>query len=71
MTIISDFQQAANPDYRARSIRIDVYVEDNADTVYIVEMQARNTGELSGRPGRPLRRWDREDFLEHKGNQGT
>ncbi len=41
-----DDQQAVNPDYRARSIRIDVYVEDDADTVYTVEMQTRNTGEL-------------------------
>ena len=44
--IFIDDQQALNPDYRARSIRIDVYVEDDADTVYTVEMQARNTGEL-------------------------
>lgn len=44
--IFIDDQQTVNPDYRARSIRIDVYVEDDADTVYTVEMQARNTGEL-------------------------
>lgn len=44
--IFIDDQQTVNPDYRAKSIRIDVYVEDDADTVYTVEMQARNTGEL-------------------------
>lgn len=45
ITFIDD-QQTVNPDYRARGIRIDVYVEDNANTVYTVEMQVRNTGEL-------------------------
>lgn len=45
ITFIDD-QQTVNPDYRARGIRIDVYVEDNANTVYTVEMQIRNTGEL-------------------------
>ena len=45
ITFIDD-QQTINPDYRARGIRIDVYVEDVANTVYTVEMQARNTGEL-------------------------
>lgn len=44
--IFIDDQQMVNPDYRSKSIRIDVYVEDDADTVYTVEMQARNTGEL-------------------------
>lgn len=44
--IFIDDQQTADPDYRAKSIRIDVYVEDDASTVYIVEMQIRNTGEL-------------------------
>lgn len=48
ITFIDD-QQAVNPDYRARGIRIDVYVEDAANTVYTVEMQTRNTGELSMR----------------------
>ena len=41
-----DDQQTVNPDYRARGIRIDVYAEDTANTVYTVEMQVRNTGEL-------------------------
>ncbi len=41
-----DDQQTVDSDYIARSIRIDVYAEDNANTVYSVEMQARNTGEL-------------------------
>lgn len=41
-----DDQQTADPDYAAKGIRIDVYVEDNADTVYTLEMQLRNTGEL-------------------------
>jgi len=45
VTFIND-QKAVNPDYRAKSIRVDVYLEDDADTVYTVEMQARNTGEL-------------------------
>lgn len=45
ITFIDD-QQTVNPDYRARGIRIDVYVEDVANTVYTVEMQTRNTGEL-------------------------
>lgn len=41
-----DDQQTVDSDYIARGIRIDVYAEDNANTVYSVEMQARNTGEL-------------------------
>lgn len=45
ITFIDD-QQIADPDYEARGIRIDVYVEDNVNTVYSVEMQIRNTGEL-------------------------
>ncbi|MCM1026606.1 MAG: PD-(D/E)XK nuclease family transposase [Roseburia sp.] len=44
-----DDQQTVDPDYMARGIRIDVYVEDDADTVYSVEMQARSTGELPTR----------------------
>ncbi|MCM1056099.1 MAG: Rpn family recombination-promoting nuclease/putative transposase [Firmicutes bacterium] len=44
-----DDQQTVDPDYVARGIRIDVYVEDDTDTVYSVEMQARNTGELQMR----------------------
>lgn len=42
-------QQTIDPDYMARGIRIDVYVEDDTNTVYSVEMQARNTGELPAR----------------------
>lgn len=41
-----DEQNSVNPDYRAKSIRIDVYVESDTDAVYTVEMQAKNTGEL-------------------------
>lgn len=41
-----DDQQTVNPDYRSKGIRIDVYVEDTADTIYTVEMQMRNAGEL-------------------------
>ena len=44
-----DEQQTVNPDYRAKGIRIDVYIEDAVDTVYTVEMQIRNTGELPAR----------------------
>lgn len=48
ITFIDD-QQTVNPDYRARGIRIDVYVEDAANTAYAVEMQVRNTGKLPAR----------------------
>lgn len=48
ITFIDD-QQTVNPDYIAKGIRIDVYVEDAADIVYTVEMQIRNTGELPAR----------------------
>lgn len=41
-----DEQNAVNPDYEAKSIRIDVYVESDEDAVYTVEMQVTNTGEL-------------------------
>lgn len=47
--VFIDDQQSMNPDYIAKGVRIDVYVEDDEDTVYAVEMQARNTGELSHR----------------------
>lgn len=45
ITFLED-QKTMNPDYMSKGVRMDVYVEDGADTVYAVEMQARNTGEL-------------------------
>lgn len=47
--VFIDEQQSVRPDYEAKGIRIDVYVEDGENTVYAVEMQARNTGELPER----------------------
>lgn len=44
-----DDQNTLNPDYTARGIRLDVYLEDADNTVYNVEMQAKNTGDLSER----------------------
>ncbi|MCM1262072.1 MAG: Rpn family recombination-promoting nuclease/putative transposase [Butyrivibrio sp.] len=41
-----DEQQSVAPDYRAKGVRIDVYADDDVNTVYAVEMQTRNTGEL-------------------------
>ncbi|MCM1143952.1 MAG: Rpn family recombination-promoting nuclease/putative transposase [Lachnoclostridium sp.] len=47
--VFIDEQQSVAPDYRAKGVRIDVYADDDADTVYAVEMQARNTGALPAR----------------------
>ncbi|MCM1049582.1 MAG: Rpn family recombination-promoting nuclease/putative transposase [Clostridiales bacterium] len=44
--VFIDEQQTVAPDYKAKGVRIDVYADDDADTVYAVEMQARNTGVL-------------------------
>ena len=42
-------QESMNPDYAAKGIRMDVYLEDAGNTVYNVEMQTENTGELPKR----------------------
>lgn len=47
--VFVDEQQSVAPDYRAKGVRIDVYANDDANTVYAVEMQAQNTGVLPAR----------------------
>ena len=42
-------QEFLNPDYAAKGIRMDVYLEDAGNAVYNVEMQTENTGELPER----------------------
>lgn len=42
-------QNSLNPDYAAKGIRLDIYLEDSGNTVYNVEMQTENTGELPER----------------------
>ena len=42
-------QKDINQKYDAKSIRLDVYVEDDEDTVYDVEMQVSNPGNLPKR----------------------
>lgn len=47
--VFLDEQESMNPDYDARGIRLDVYLEDADNTVYNVEMQAKNEGDLPER----------------------
>lgn len=47
--VFLDDQDSFHPDYRAKGIRLDVYVEDADNSVYTVEMQAENTGTLPKR----------------------
>lgn len=44
-----ELQKAIKPDMDARSIRLDVYVKDNKNTVYDIEMQVSDTKELPER----------------------
>lgn len=44
-----ELQKAIKPDVDARSVRLDVYVKDNKNTVYDIEMQVSNTKELPKR----------------------
>ncbi|MCM1261280.1 MAG: Rpn family recombination-promoting nuclease/putative transposase [Butyrivibrio sp.] len=44
--VFIDEQQSVAPDYMAKGVRIDVYADDDVNTVYAVEMQTRDTGEL-------------------------
>lgn len=44
-----ELQKTVRPDAEAKSIRLDVYVEDDKNTMYTVEMQASDTGELPKR----------------------
>ncbi len=47
--VFIDDQESITPDYNAKGIRLDVYVEDDRKTVYNVEMQVENSGHLPGR----------------------
>lgn len=47
--VFLDEQNSMNPDYDAKSIRLDIYLEDAENTVYNVEMQAKNEGDLPER----------------------
>ncbi len=42
-------QESMNPDYHAKGIRLDIYLEDEGNTVYNVELQAQNTGTMPRR----------------------
>ena len=44
-----ELQKTVRPDADAKSIRLDVYVEDDENIVYNIEMQASNTKELPKR----------------------
>ena len=44
-----ELQKPIRPDVDARSVHLDVYVKDNKNTVYDIEMQTVNTGELPKR----------------------
>lgn len=44
-----ELQKPIKPDADARSVRLDVYVKDGKDTVYDIEMQTTDTGELPKR----------------------
>ncbi len=44
-----ELQKGINPDADAKSVRLDVYVKDGKGTVYDIEMQATETGELPKR----------------------
>lgn len=44
-----ELQKTVRPDAEAKSIRLDLYVEDDENTMYTVEMQASDTGELPKR----------------------
>ncbi|MCM1569788.1 MAG: Rpn family recombination-promoting nuclease/putative transposase, partial [Roseburia sp.] len=39
-------ENTINPDYDAKGIRLDIYLEDDGNTVYDVEMQSYHTGGL-------------------------
>lgn len=45
----SELQKSINVDMDARSIRLDVYVKDDKEVVYDIEMQVSNTKELPKR----------------------
>ncbi len=44
-----ELQKAIKPDADAKSIRLDVYIKDNKNVVYNIEMQASDTKELPKR----------------------
>lgn len=44
-----ELQKPIRPDVDARSVRLDVYVKDDKNAVYDIEMQTVNTGELPKR----------------------
>ena len=44
-----ELQKVFNPDIDAKSIRLDVYVQDNNEKIYNIEMQMVNTYELPKR----------------------
>lgn len=45
--VFLDDQESLNPDYKAKGIRLDIYLEDAGNSVYNVEMQAQNRGGTS------------------------
>ncbi len=47
--VFIDNQESLNPDYRAKGIRLDIYVEDAKSTIYNVEMQTTSPDNLPKR----------------------
>lgn len=44
-----ELQKSIKPDMDARSVRLDVYVKDEKEVIYDIEMQITNTKELPKR----------------------
>lgn len=44
-----ELQKSLQPDHDAKSIRLDVYVQDDKDTVYNIEMQVKTTNDIPKR----------------------
>ena len=42
-------QKSIDEEWDARSIRLDIYVQDNQEVVYNIEIQTTNTGDLPKR----------------------
>lgn len=48
-TVTPELQKSINVDMDAQSVRLDVYVKDDRETVYDIEMQVSDTKELPKR----------------------
>ncbi len=45
----SELQKSIRPDADNKNVRLDIYIQDDTDTVYDIEMQVADTRELSKR----------------------